>query len=66
MGFIVDTVDLRSKGPSRKGNPPLRDIDLYPDMIFFSYSYIGYKGISVHEKNLNGPLKSLRAKFNCN
>ena len=38
-------------------NPPgreirfLRDIDLGPDKIFVSYSYIGYKGISVYGKN---------------
>ena len=62
---MCTTVNLRSKGPGRKGNPPLRDIDLSPSVISFSYSYIGYKGISVYGKNLSGPMKSLRAKFNC-
>ena len=42
------TVNLRSKGPARKGNPPLRDIDLSPNKIFFSYSNIGYKRISIY------------------
>ena len=41
------TVNLCSKGLARKENPPLRDIDLSPDKIFFSFSYAGYKRISV-------------------
>ncbi len=44
---IIHTVNLRSKGPARKGNPPLRDTDLSLNKFFFCYSYIGYKGISV-------------------
>ena len=64
--FQYNTVNLRSKGPARKRNSPLRDIDLGPNKIFVSYSYIySYKGISVYGKNLSGPMKSLRAKFNC-
>ena len=55
----------RCKGLGSKGNPLLRDIDLSPDRIFFRYFYIVYKGISVCRKNLNGPMKSLGAKFNC-
>ena len=62
---LVYTVNLRSMGPGRKGNSPLRDIDLSPDKSFFSYSYIGYRRTSVYGKNLSGPMKSLRAKFNC-
>ena len=65
MAGYIYTVNLRSKGPARKGNSSLRDIDLGPDKIFYSYSYIGYKRISVFGKNLSGPMKSLRAKFNC-
>ena len=59
------TVNLCFKGLARKANLPLRDNDLSPDLIFFSYSYISYKGISVHGKNLSGLIKSLREKFNC-
>ena len=59
------TVNLCSKGPSRKGNPLLRSINLSPNIIFFSYSYIAYKGILVYGMNLSSPMKSLRAKFNC-
>ena len=58
------TVNLCSKGLARKENPPLRDIDLCPDKIFFSYSNIGYKRISIYGKNFSSPMKSLRAKFN--
>ena len=51
--------------PASKGNPPLKDNDLGPIMINFINSYIGHKGISIHGKNLNGPMKALRAEFNC-
>ena len=33
-------VYLRSKGPVRKGNPLLKDIDFNSDIIFFSYFQI--------------------------
>ena len=49
------TVNLCSKGLARKENP---------DKIFFSYSNIGYKRISIYRKNFSSPIKSLRAKFN--
>ena len=49
--IFLSTVNLWSKRPGRKGNPPLRDIDFNLDIIFFSYSYVGSKGISVHRKN---------------
>ena len=34
----VNTVNLRSKGPSRKGNPPLRDVIFFfvPPYLFLS------------------------------
>ena len=47
------TVNLCSKGLARKENPPLRDIDLSSDKIFFSYSNIGYKRISIYRKNFS-------------
>ena len=56
-------VKIRSKGPDRKGNPPLRDIDLSLDIIFFNNSYIVYKGISFHRNNLRGPLKNEAKDF---
>ena len=59
------TVNLRSKGPARKENSPLKDIDFGPDKIFFSFRYIAYNRILVYKKNLSGPMKSPRAKFNC-
>ena len=61
-----DTVELRSKGPGRKGNPPIREKISSPIKHFPIYFYIGYKGISVYGKNKAGPLKSLGAKFHCN
>ena len=61
----ICTVELRSKGPSQKGNPLLRENILSPNNYFLIYFYIGYKGISVYGKNCSGPMKSLRAKFNC-
>ena len=42
---VVVTVELRSKGPGRKGNPPIREIILGPIGYFPIYFYIGYKGI---------------------
>ena len=59
------TVDLRSKGPGSKGNPPLREIISGLISLFSIYFYIGYKGISVYGKNWAGPMKSLGAKFHC-
>ena len=59
------TVELRSKGPGRKGIPPIREIILGPISYFPVYFYIGYKGISVYGKNWAGPVKSLGAKFHC-
>jgi len=46
-------VELRSKGPGRKGNPPIRDIILEPISYFPIYFYIGYKGISIYEKKFH-------------
>ena len=63
--FNCHTVELRSKGPGRKGIPPIREIISGPIGYFPIYFYIGYKGISVHRKNKAGPLKSLGAKFHC-
>ena len=60
----ASTVNLRSKGPARKRNPPLKDMNISSNQFFFNYSYIGYKGILVYGKNLSGPMKSLRARFN--
>ena len=59
------TVELRSKGPGRKGNPPIREKISGPMNHFPIYFYIGYKGISVYGKILAGPMKSLGAKFHC-
>ena len=61
----MNTVELRSKGPGRKGNPPIRENISSPIKHFLIYFYIGYKGISVYGKNKAGPLKSLGAKFHC-
>ena len=61
----VHTVELRSKGPGRKGIPPIREIISDPISYFPIYFYIGYKGISVYGKNWAGPMKSLGAKFRC-
>ena len=45
------TVELRSKGPGRKGNPPIREMISGPISYVPIYIYISYKGISVHGKN---------------
>ena len=47
---IVDTVNLHSKGPGRNDNLFLKDYNLSSIMIFFSYSSIGYKWISIYGK----------------
>ena len=60
-----DTVEFRSKGPGRKGNPPIREIISGPFSHFLIYFHIGYKGISVYGKNWADPMKSLEAKFHC-
>ena len=65
MVFKPSTVELRSKGPGKKGNPPIRENISSPIKHFPIYFYIGYKGISVYGKNKAGPLKSLGAKFHC-
>ena len=57
------TVELRSKGPGRKGNPPIRERISGPINHFLIYFYIDYKRISVYGKNKVSPLKSLGAKF---
>ena len=64
LKFRVGTsVNLRSKGARRKSDRFLRDIDLSPAMnMKYNYSYIGFQGISVHRKNCEGPMKSLRKK----
>ena len=62
---VHSTVELRSKGPSRKGNPPIREKISSPIKYFPIYFYIGYEGISVFEKNWVSPMKSLGAKFHC-
>ena len=36
----INTVNLHSKGPSRKENPPLRDLIFYPTISIFIYFYI--------------------------
>ena len=41
---IQTTVELCSKGPGRKGIPPIREIILGPVGFFPIYFYIGYKG----------------------
>jgi len=45
------TVNLHSKGCSRKKNPPLRDIIFYPTISILIYFYVGFKGFSVFGKN---------------
>ena len=45
------TVILLSKGPGIKGNLPLKDIDLSSTIVFYNYSYIGIKRISIYGKN---------------
>ena len=45
------TVELRSKGPGRKGIPLIREILSSPIDYFPIHFYIGYKGISVYGKN---------------
>ena len=62
---FVDTVEFHSRGPGRKGIPPIREIISGPIGYFSFYFYIGYKRISVYKKNWAGPLKSLGAKFHC-
>ena len=58
-------VNPRSKGPSRKGNLPLKDIDWSLDIIYLqSYLYFGSKGIPVSEKHFSSPMNALRAMFN--
>ena len=59
---FVSTVELRSKGPGRKGNPPIREMISGFISNFSIYFYIGYKGISVYRKNWAGFIKSLEAK----
>ena len=59
------TVKFHSKGPSRKGNPPLRDTIFCPTISILIYFYIVSKGFSVHGKNYGSPLKSLRLKVYC-
>ena len=49
--MIHNTVELRSKGPGSKGNPPIREMISGPICHFPIYFYIGYKGISVYGKN---------------
>ena len=56
MVLVFTTVELCSKGPGRKGIPPIREIISDPIGYFPIYSYIGYKGISVYGKNWAGPV----------
>jgi len=49
--FGEDTVELRSKGPGSKGNPPIREMISGPIYHFPFYFYISYKRISVYGKN---------------
>jgi len=58
-------MELRHKGPGRKGNPPIMEIISNLINCFPVYIYIGYKRISVYGKNWVGPLRSLGTKFNC-
>ena len=64
MNFLF-TVELHSKGPGRKGNPPIRERISGPGNHFLILFFIGYKGISVFGKNHFSPMKSLGAKFHC-
>ena len=48
---FLRTLNLHSKGPSRKRNPPLRDIIFCPIISILIYFYIGFKGFSVYGKN---------------
>ena len=63
--FGMITVEPRSKGTVKKGNPPKREMIQGPISYFLIYFYIGYKGISVFGKNWAGPLKSLGEKLHC-
>ena len=63
--MLIGTVELRSKGPGRKGNPLIRERISSLINHFLIYFYIGYKEISVYRKNQTGPMKSLGAKFHC-
>ena len=47
----TNTVDLRSKGPGRKGNPLEKEMISSPMNDFRIHFYIGYKGFSVYRKN---------------
>ena len=49
--YIADTVNLHSKGPSRKGNPPQEVIIFYLTISILIYFYIGFRGFSVYGKN---------------
>ncbi len=47
---LVGTVNLRSKGPGRKGKPLLMDVYLSSDMIFFILRLLGVKESQSNEK----------------
>ena len=49
--YPLMTVELCTKGPGRKGNPPFREIILCPNIYFPNSLYTGYKGILVYGKN---------------
>ena len=49
----------------KEGKSAYKEMNLSAISYFPIYLYIGYKGISVYEKNKAGPLKSLGAKFHC-
>ena len=54
------TVDLCTKGPSRKGIPLIRKIISGHISYFPIHFCIGYnKGISIYGKNWDGPMKPL-------
>ena len=48
---FTSTVELRSKGPGRKGIPSIREIISGPIDYFLIHFYIGYKAIWVYRKN---------------
>ena len=63
LHIVDNVVQLRSKGPDRKGSLPIKEIisgSINPLPIHF---YIGYEGFSVYRSNWAGPTKSLGANF---
>ena len=55
--FITRTLDLRSKGPGKKGNPPIREM--------ISSSIYFLNGILIHGKTEPDSMNSLGKSFHC-